>query len=148
MEFFQKNAEAKQRNKPILGLDLNSTLALKGPIEQLEELFVGEYHRGEQKLASLLRNTDSTSITTMYSEVGPMYFSSQGTSRTLDHCVGSVGVHHVVEECRVLWKTARRLQIIPAGQPRDYMPILLSLRYTLQPRRTEAADDCRLSPEW
>ena len=104
---------------------------------------MGEYHRGEQKWAghemeSLLRNTDSTSVTTMNSESGPTYFSPQGTSRTLDHWVGPVGIHRTVEECRVLWKTGRRLQIIPAGLPRDHVPILLNLRYTLQPQRTEA----------
>ena len=47
-------------------------------------------------------------------------------------------MHHIVNECRVLWKTGRRLQIIPARLPRDHMPILLNLRYTLQPQRTEA----------
>ena len=52
--------------------------------------------------------------------------------------MGPVGIHHIVEECRVLWKTGRRLQIIPAGTPRDHMPILLNLRYTPQPQRTEA----------
>ena len=112
MEFLQKNiAEAKQRSTPILGLDLNSGLGLKGASEQVEEPFVGDLHRGEQKLAghemeNLLRNTDSTSITTMFPESGPTYFSPQGTSRTLDHRVGPVGIHHIVEECRVLWKRA------------------------------------------
>ena len=136
MESLQKHiAEAKQRSTPILGLDLNSGLGLKGASEQIEEPFVGQYHRGEQKLSghemeSLLRNMDSTPITTMYSESGPPYFSPQGTSRTLDHWVGPVGIHHIVEECRVLWKTGRRHEIIPAGLPRDHMPILLKLRNT------------------
>ena len=48
-------------------------------------------------MENLLRNTDSTSITTMFPDSRPTYFSPQGTSRTLDHGVG------------------RRLQIIPAG---------------------------------
>ena len=51
-----------------------------------------------------LRNTDSTKITTMNSECGATYFSPQGTSRSLDHRVGPVGIHHIVEECRVLLK--------------------------------------------
>ena len=73
---------------------------LKGASEQVEEPFVGEFHRTEQKLAghemeNLLRNTDSTSITTMFPESGPTYFSPQGTSRTLDHWVGPVGIHHI-----------------------------------------------------
>ena len=51
--------------------------------------------RGEQKLAehemdSLLRNTDSTSITTMYSESGPRHFahagSLGGTCANSSHC--------------------------------------------------------------
>ena len=46
--------------------------------------------------------------------------------------VEPVGIHHIVEDWRVLWKTGRRLQLIPAGLPRDHMPILLTLRYTLQ----------------
>ena len=38
VEFRQKNiAEAKQRSTPILGLDLNSGLGLKGVNEQVEE---------------------------------------------------------------------------------------------------------------
>ena len=90
-------------------------------------------------METLLRLTDSTSITTNFSESGPAYFSPQGASRTLDHWVGPVGIHHIVEECRVLWRTGRRLQLIPAGLPRDQMPILLTLRYTLQPQRGEAA---------
>ena len=71
LEFLQKKniAEAKQRSTSILGLDLNSGLGLKGASEQVEEPLVGEFHRGEQKLAghemeTLLRPTDSTSITT------------------------------------------------------------------------------------
>ena len=38
--------------------------------------------------------------------------------------VGPVGIHHMVEECGVLWRTGRRLELIPAGLPRDHMPIL------------------------
>ena len=49
--------------------------------------------------------------------------------------VGPVGIHHMVEECGVLCGTGRRLQLIPAGLPRHHMPILLTLRYTLQPQR-------------
>ena len=129
----RKIAEAKQRSTPILELNLNSGLWLKGASEQVEELFVGEYHRSEQKLAghemeSLLRNTDSTSITTMYLESGCTHNSPQGTARSLDHWVGPVGKHHFVEECGVRWKTERRLQIIPAGLPRDHMPIILTQR--------------------
>ena len=89
-------------------------------------------------MESLLRNTDSTSITTVHLESGPPYFSPQGTSPTLDHRVGPVGISRIVEDCRVLWKKGRRLQIIPAGPPRDHMPILLNLRYILQPQRTQA----------
>ena len=47
--------------------------------------------------------------------------------------------HHIVEDCRVLWKTGRRLQLAPAGLPRDHLPILLTQRYTLQPQRGEAS---------
>ena len=84
---------------------------------------MGEFHKSEQKLAghemeNLPRNTDSTLTTTMFPESGPTYFSPQGTSRTLDHWVWPVGIHHIVEDCRVLWKTG----------PRDHMPILLTLR--------------------
>ena len=89
MEFLQKNAEAKHRSTPILGLDL-SGLGSKEAGEQIEG----------HEMESLLRNTDSTSITTMYAESGPTYFSPQGTSRTLDQWVGPVGIHHIVEECR------------------------------------------------
>ena len=64
---------------------------------------------------SVPRNSDSTSITTMYSESGPTY---RPLSRT---CWNSV------QDCRVRWKTGRRLQIIPAGLPRDQLPILLTL---------------------
>ena len=68
---------------------------------------MGEFHRGEQTVAghemeNLLRNTVSTSITTMFPDLGPMCFSPQGPSRTLDHWVGPVGIHHVVEDFRVL----------------------------------------------
>ena len=145
LEFLRKNiVEAKQRSTPILGLDLNSGLGLKGASEQVEEPFVGEIHRSEQKLeghemGNLLRNTDSTSIATVFPESGPTYFSPQGTSRTLDHWVGPVGLHHIVEDCRVLWKTERRSQLFPAGLPRDHMPILLTLRYALQLQRREAS---------
>ena len=38
-----------------------------------------------------------------------------------------------------LWNAGRKLQIIPAGLPRDHLPILLTLRYPLQPKREEAA---------
>ena len=53
-------------------------------------------------MEALLRNTDSTSITTMFAKSGPTCFSPQGTARTLDHWVGPVGIHHIVRECRVL----------------------------------------------
>ena len=66
------------------------------------------------------------------------HFSPQGTSRTLDHWAGPVGIHHVVEDCCVLWKTERRLPIIPAGLPRDHQPRLLTLRYTLRPSEWRA----------
>ena len=74
-----------------------------------------EYHRSELELAghemeSLLRNTD---ITTLYSKSGPAFCSPQGTSGTPDLWVGPVGTRHTVEDCRVLWKTGRRLQSIP-----------------------------------
>ena len=88
MELLQKNiAEAKQRSTPILGLDFNSGLGMKGSNEQVEEPYVEEFHRSEKNVAgnemeSLLRNTDGSSITTMYSESGPTNFSPQGTSRT------------------------------------------------------------------
>ena len=55
----------------------------------------------------------------MYSEHGPTYFSPQRTSRTLDHWLGLVGIHRIVEKCRMPWKTGRRLQIIPGELPRD-----------------------------
>ena len=98
-------------------------------------------------MEALLRNTDSTSIKTTLAESGPTYFSPQGTARTLDHCVGPVGIHQIVEKCRVLWSTGRRLQLIPAGLPRDHMPILLTLRYTLQPQRGEIATP-QLEGKW
>ena len=69
----QKYRRSKAAKHADPGLGLNSGLGLKGVSEPIEDPFVGEYHRGKQKLAghemeSLLRNTDSTSITTMYSE--------------------------------------------------------------------------------
>ena len=81
-----------------------------------------EFYRSEQKVSghemeNLLRNTDSTSITTMFPDSGPTYFSPQGTSRTLDHWI----TDHMVEECGVLWQTGRRLQLSPAGLPRDHV---------------------------
>ena len=79
------------------------------------------------EMEALFRNTDSTSLTTMHPEAGPTYVSPDGTSRTLDHWVGSVGLHQFVEVCRVLWQVGRRLQIIPAGSPRDHLPILLQV---------------------
>ena len=51
--------------------------------------------------------------------------------RRISHWVGLVGIHHIVEDCRVQWKTKRKLQLIPARLPRDHMPILI-LRYTLR----------------
>ena len=74
-----------------------------------------------------------------FPESGPTYFTPQSTSHTLDHWVGPVGIHHIEEDCRVLWKARRRLQLVPAGRPRDHMPILLTLRHTLQPQRGEAS---------
>ena len=84
-----------------------------------------KFHRGEQKVAgyemeNLLRNTDSTSITTMFPDSGPTYFSPRGTSRSLDHWVGLVGIDHIVEECGVLWQTRRRLQLIPPANSVDF----------------------------
>ena len=39
----------------------------------------------------------------------------------------------IVDERGVLWRTRRRLQIIPAGLPQDHAPMLSTLRYMLQP---------------
>ena len=64
------------------------------------------------------------------------------TTRHIAHTGSLLGpfvIHHVVEDCRVLWKTERRLKLIPAGLPRDHTPIPLALRYTLQPQRGEAS---------
>ena len=94
---------------------------------------------GRTRDGNLLRNMDSTSITTMFPDSGLTYFSPQGTSRTLDHWAGPVGIHHIVEECRVLWQTGRRLQLITTGLPRDHLPILLTLRYILHPQRGETS---------
>ena len=92
LESLQKTLPKQSRETPpILGLDLNSGLGLKRTSEQGEEPFVE---------AGLLRNTDSTSITRMYSESGPTYFSPQGTSHAGSMC-GTCGNYHIVEECRV-----------------------------------------------
>ena len=61
------------------------------------------------------------------------------TTRHITYTGSLVGIHHIVEECRVLWKTEPRLQPIPAELPRDHVPILLTLGYTLQPQRGEAS---------
>ena len=93
-------ADAKQRSTPILGLDLNSGLGLKGLNEQVEEPYVGEILQecaeSGRTLENLARNTDSTSIATVFSDSRSAYFSPHGTSRTLDHCVGPIGIHHIV----------------------------------------------------
>ena len=97
LESLQKTLPKQSRETPpILGLDLNSGLGLKGASKQGEEPFVEAGHEME----SLLRNTDRTSITTMYSESGPTYFSPQGTSHAESMC-GTCGNYHIVEECRV-----------------------------------------------
>ena len=125
-----------RRSTPILGLDLNSGLGMKGSREQVEGPHVGESPRGEQKVAgyemekkNLLRKTDSTSIKTMFPDSGPTYFSPQGTSRTLDHWVGLVGIHHIVEECRVAKTTAhpRQTSTRPPAESVDF-EILEALR--------------------
>ena len=89
---------------------------------------MGEYHRGEQKLAG--HEMDDTLITTMYSESGPTYFSPQGTSRTLDHCVGPVEFTILSKNAGCSGKQDSDSQIIPVGLPRDHVPILLNLRCT------------------
>ena len=115
----------------LLGLDLTFGLGLKGASEQIEEPFVGEYYTSGSWQDTRWKACSESRIVPR----------SQQSTRNLDprtsHWVGPVGIHHIVEECRVLWKTGRSLQIIPAGLPRDHMPILLNLRYTLQPQRTE-----------
>ena len=35
-------------------------------------------------------------------------------SRTLDHWVGPVGIHHIVEECRILWKNRTQTTDYPS----------------------------------
>ena len=144
MGFLQKNSRGKAEKYTDPGTGPRLGSGDEGLNEQVEEPFVGEFHKSEQKVAeheveNLLRNTDSTSITTMSLGSGPTYFSPQGTSRTLDHWVGPVEIHHIVEECGVLWQMVRRLQLIPAGLSRDHLPILLTLRYTPQPQRGETS---------
>ena len=39
------------------------------------------------------------------------------------YSVGPVGIHHIVDERRVLLKTGPRLLIVPAGLQRDHMPL-------------------------
>ena len=113
----QKNiAEAKQGSTPILVLDFNSGLGLLKR-EQVEEPFVGEHHRGTRSWRDTnwkdCSETQTVLSITLYSEAGQT--SPQGTSLTLDHWVELVGIHHIVEDCRVPWKTGRRLQIIQQG---------------------------------
>ena len=71
----KNKAEAKQKSTPILGLE--------GLNEQVEEPCVGDFLRCEQKRTRdghpVEKFTDSTSITTMFSDSGPTYFSPQGT---------------------------------------------------------------------
>ena len=87
LEFLKKTVPKRSSKARLFWeLDHNSGLVLKGASEQVEETFAEEFHRDEQKRAghemeSVLRNTDSPWITTMYSESGPTYFSPQGTSK-------------------------------------------------------------------
>ena len=74
-KMWRRSGEAAKHSDIGTGFQ-HSGLGLNGASEQLEESFVGEHHRCEQKMAghemeSLLRNNDSTSITTLFAESGP-----------------------------------------------------------------------------
>ena len=76
----------------------------------------------------------SASITTMFPDSGR---TSHHKARHVQWITGWDLLEFIT-----LWKnvecTGRRLQQIPAGLPRDHVPILLTLRYILQPQRGEA----------
>ena len=70
-------------------------------------------------MENLLRNTDNTSITTMFPNL-----DLRISHRDLLEFIGRI------------------LQLIHAGLPRDHMPILLTLRYTLQLREGRHHSTC------
>ena len=37
----------------------------------------------------------------------------------------------IVESCKILWRTGRRLQLIPAAGALDHVPMLLEINYTI-----------------
>ena len=112
-------AEAKQRSTPILGLDLNSGLGLKGASGQVEEPFVGE---GPTEIGST-RDGKPAAEHGQYldhNNVSRIWTYVLLTTRHIAH-TGSLG--------GTGWNSSHcgRLQLIPAGLPRDHMPTLLTL---------------------
>ena len=109
-----------------------------------------EHQRDEQKLAGHARehslNFDLYKILGSWPDVLP-------TTRHFTHTGSLGGTCRNSSHCRrmscSLWRTGRRLKIIPAGLPRDHVPILLTLRNTLQPPRRKAVESTpQLGDKW
>ena len=67
-------------------------------------------------------------LNTFYPEGGPTYFGTKSSS-TIDAWLGPSDMVGSVLVCRVPWVLARRLQLIPASDFRDHVPLVLEWNY-------------------
>ena len=97
---------------------------------------VGQFNRPRQAIAGeralhTCEGYGARYIGTYRKSTGPAYFPSGSDlgATMLDLCFAPSELR--VYDLQLVWKTGRKLQLIPHRDPRDHLPILMSFRYAV-----------------
>ena len=66
-------------------------------------------------------------LNTLWRTGGPTYCGLAGHRSTIDHILVPLSGSECVQKVVTCWKLDRKLQLIPAAQPRDHLPVLVLL---------------------
>ena len=139
---------APRRSFPVVGLD-NCKLGMTTFNEYASELLVGDYNTSKQdatgdRILQLMEACDLAAAGTFWPKGGPTFFHHSGSSSTIDQFLIPRWALHNVASYHVAWHSARRLQLIPSGRPRDHVPVLMQLDYDIM----ENFGPSRLQTQW
>jgi len=66
-----------------------------------------------------------------FAEASPTFVGEQGVATSIDHFFLPKGLLPAVQKLYVDWALVRRLQLIPAREPRDHLLVIMLLQYVL-----------------
>lgn len=120
------------RTTPILVGDWNVALADDGEPGGGAAL-IGTWQRCRPNEATamfvdFLVRHDFVCVDSHFQRTGAAFFGGDGRISVPDHMVMPLGALELVEDARVWWRSARRLQLIAYRAFRDHMPVVVWLR--------------------